>query len=242
MFRNDKPVSSNFNMSHNFIAIISLTAGQVDWLIIDLAQSRFCGIPGDKTCTREVAKRWIKYKDPGGSLFQHVGKFSSLEGKVQKLVDKSFKKPKIIAHRNPPATLETNLRVYDKHTPQKLYIEGTDFFWSREPKKDDYFTIKFKSPIELSSYLFKTGNANSPGDMFPEDAVIEVRPDKYTDAMNILDKGPDNYLIVGHFNKMGEAIGQISTEFGKIQSIRIRCLTGSKKWVLLREVHLVPRR
>ncbi|KAI1283707.1 Alpha-1,3-mannosyl-glycoprotein 4-beta-N-acetylglucosaminyltransferase A [Halotydeus destructor] len=70
IFRNDKPC---------------------DWLLIDIATTKYCAIGDDnKKCKADIAKHWLK----APSLFQHIGTFSSLKGKVQKLKDKEFDKDK----------------------------------------------------------------------------------------------------------------------------------------------------
>ncbi|KAF8355583.1 hypothetical protein PRIPAC_97206 [Pristionchus pacificus] len=60
----------------------------IDWLLHDYCTNRYCSPEmASKVCAKEVAKHRQQVK-PG--MFQHVGYYSSLEGKIQKLKDKSF--------------------------------------------------------------------------------------------------------------------------------------------------------
>ena len=72
----------------------------VDWLLYDIMSTKVCK-PGDrypakgktinKGCEKEINKIRIEYKP---SLFQHIGRQSSLIGKIQNMTDNSFGKIK----------------------------------------------------------------------------------------------------------------------------------------------------
>ncbi|GMR60198.1 hypothetical protein PMAYCL1PPCAC_30393, partial [Pristionchus mayeri] len=58
----------------------------IDWLLSDYCTNRFCSPEmAKKICAQELAKHRQQVK-PG--MFQHVGYYSSLQGKIQKLKDK----------------------------------------------------------------------------------------------------------------------------------------------------------
>ncbi|GMT33971.1 hypothetical protein PFISCL1PPCAC_25268, partial [Pristionchus fissidentatus] len=60
----------------------------VDWLLDDYLRTRFCRPDRDwNHCMQEIAKYRLK---PNRSLFQHIGYFSSLPGKIQRLKDSAF--------------------------------------------------------------------------------------------------------------------------------------------------------
>ena len=72
----------------------------VDWLLYDIMSTKVCQ-PADrypvnskpiaKGCEKEINKIRIEYKP---SLFQHIGRQSSLIGKIQNMTDNSFGKIK----------------------------------------------------------------------------------------------------------------------------------------------------
>ena len=72
----------------------------VDWLLYDIMSTKVCkpadrypvkGKENAKGCEKEISKIRIEYKP---SLFQHIGKHSSLIGKMQNMTDNSFGKIK----------------------------------------------------------------------------------------------------------------------------------------------------
>ena len=62
----------------------------VDWLLEDLLRTMLCGpMMSNKECNNRKKKIKILHKP---SLFQHIGHYSSLIGKIQDLKDESFDK------------------------------------------------------------------------------------------------------------------------------------------------------
>lgn len=133
-----------------------------DWLLEDLIEVRVCRKDKDaKYCKKQKDALWRTYPH---SLFQHIGYHSSLEGKVQKLKDKTFnvKNFAYFAHNdNPPAKASTTLKVYQDNTIQKAY-EGKTLFWSFEAKVNDTVTFDFTPPVRLKSFTFQSGNLLHP--------------------------------------------------------------------------------
>lgn len=133
-----------------------------DWLLDDLIQVRACRKDKDaKDCKKQKDALWRTYPH---SLFQHIGYHSSLEGKVQKLKDKSFSAKDLgyFAHQdNPAATATTTLKIYQDNTIQKAY-DGKSLFWSFEPQFNDTITFSFTTPIALKSFLIQSGNLEHP--------------------------------------------------------------------------------
>ena len=89
---------------------------------------------------------WIYFKP---SLFQHIGTFSSLKGKIQKLTDKDFGK-----HYNPAAVVATSITEYDGHTLEKAYT-GEKFFWGLQAVAGDTLIFKLTPPVKISSIKFQ---------------------------------------------------------------------------------------
>lgn len=220
MFHNDKPV---------------------DWLLDHLIQTKVCNLDKDtKHCRKAKDALWIHYKP---SLFQHIGTHSSLRGKVQKLKDKQFGKvPLHFPHDNPPAKASTILKPYKTHTIEKAY-KGDTFFWGLLPQAGDTVTFEFTPPIQLQSFLLRSGNVEHPNDKFYNTSV-EVLP---VSNASLISKGgvtypltPDGYYVVGKFNEAGVAQDSIDAAFGPISFLRLRVQSESENWVILSEINLVP--
>lgn len=116
---------------------------------------------------------WVEYD---GSLFQHIGLYSSLKGKIQTLKDKQFGEvPAFVPHRNPAARVHTNIVTFGNHTIEQAYA-GRSYFWGIYPKTSDLVSIVFNRPFALRRYLFRSGSAEYLSDRL-YNANVEVLPD-----------------------------------------------------------------
>ncbi|KAJ8667281.1 hypothetical protein QAD02_008943 [Eretmocerus hayati] len=216
MFYNDKPV---------------------DWLLDNLISTKVCSLEMDnKRCRIAKTELWLHYKP---SLFQHVGTHSSLRGKVQKLKDKQFGKTTLyFGHRNPKAVVESRIKPYKHFTLARAY-KGDTFFWGLLPKSGDHLQFKFVHPIFIKSYLFRSGNAEHPSDMF-YNTTVEVLPEHYNSVgkSNINNVTEDGFIVIGKFDSLGIARGTISRTFGRISVLRVTVHSESDNWVILSEIHI----
>ena len=181
------------------------------------------------------------------SLFQHVGKESSLKGKKQLLVDKDFKKQGLVhAYLNPLAVVKTNFEEYKTHTAMRGYL-GTSIFWALPPHKGSVLRMIFNKPHKVISYRFKSGNTDHPGDIIVN-ASIEILPEsKYQEILTLgptksgnvkLDTVPQtSYIPVGRFNSKGLAEGKLSTSLVQdVREVLIRVLYDvTHNWVIISE-------
>lgn len=199
----------------------------IDWLLDHFLNVKVCSPEKDKKhCERMIAEVRKRFKP---SLFQHIGTQSSLKGKTQKLKDKDFGKQAIYrAHVNPEATVESSIKAYQKYFMKKAYI-GEDIFWGLTPVAGDTVEFKFEPPIHIASVLFRSGNIDHPGDIFTE-TIAEALPED------------DNWVQIGEFNSDGIVQEEIAPTVGKIKIIRLRVLKQSSNWVILSEIHVVPRK
>lgn len=210
----------------------------VDWLLYHLIYTKVCSVEKDaKTCKQEISKLWVHYKP---SLFQHIGTTSSLKGKVQKLKDKQFGKiPTFYPHNNPSAVVKTGIQHYKTYTLQKAYT-GESFFWGLMPQPGDLIEIKFKEPVVLKRYLFRSGNFEQPSDRF-YNTTVEVLPINLAEdssVWNTYNTTTDGFLIIGAFNDFGIAEGVVDPKFGELRELRLHVYSDSQNWVILREILL----
>ncbi|XP_038611053.1 alpha-1,3-mannosyl-glycoprotein 4-beta-N-acetylglucosaminyltransferase-like protein MGAT4D isoform X2 [Tachyglossus aculeatus] len=215
----------------------------IDWLLDHLLWVRVCNPEKDaRHCDRQKTNLRIRYKP---SLFQHVGTYSSLPGKIQNLKDKDFgKSPLHVAHVNPPAYLITSLKEYQHYSLEKAYL-GAECFWAYSPVAGDYILINFKEPLQMKGYLFRSGNAEHPGDKL-FNTTVEILPAEKADLLKIsLENGDkfDNeateneYFKIGAFEN-GIAEGTVSPTVGKIKALRLTVLSNSPVWALLSEIFI----
>ena len=141
-----------------------------------------------------------------------------LTGKVQTGKDTTFGDV-IIPHKNPPATIDTKIRYYRNHSLTDAY-EGKTFWIGQQPQLGDKILFKFKEPTLLSGFKFVSGDVEHPSFIFEETTTIEFLPnDPDADLTSLkLQKTSDEFYVVGHFNHIGMAEGDINANIiGKIK-------------------------
>lgn len=229
----------------------------VDWLMDHILWVKVCNPEKDQQhCAREKSHLRIRFKP---SLFQHVGKESSLKGKKQNLIDKDFKKaPLFQAHLNPKAVSISSLEPYQGYTIDRAY-KGQTFFWAYPPHTDDVMRFKFDQEITIEKFRFKSGNLEHPGDII-RNASVEVLPvTALAQAKKMPEPGREgspeakknfmkyefpltSYKSVGMFTPAGLADGTVPEEIGKVVEMRVRVLGhNSLNWIMLSEIHIVPK-
>ncbi len=118
--------------------------------IFSYQDTKYCSFGADtQSCGRTKGLHRFRFRP---SLFQHIGIYSSLKGKIQKLKDKDFgKNVKLFkSHENPHvSSITSTLKDYNKHTLTSCYA-GQNFFWALQPKKDDTIEFKYDPPLLLS--------------------------------------------------------------------------------------------
>ncbi|NXN07675.1 MGT4B acetylglucosaminyltransferase, partial [Indicator maculatus] len=212
----------------------------VDWLMDHILWVKVCNPEKDAVnCEKEKAKLRIRAKP---SLFQHVGIHSSLPGKIQNLKDKDFGVNVLHkAHNNPPAIVNTSMKIYQQYTLEKVY-EGKDCFWASAPVAGDYIRFTFLNPVKVEKYIFRSGNMEHPGDKL-FNTTVEVLPADEMLRKELVDNGSkfnypatrDGYLKIGAFAD-GIAAGRVNQSIGKIEAIRLSVHSDSSVWVILSEV------
>ncbi|CAB3361416.1 Hypothetical predicted protein [Cloeon dipterum] len=205
----------------------------VDWLLDDVVTVKTCNPNiNQKMCLEAKKAIWMQHRP---SLFQHLGVHSSLNGKIQNLKDKFFGKMTLFyPHKTNPkfASTESSIASYGKHTLEGAYL-GKGYFWGLYPKAGDHITFKYDPPINLSRYLFRSGNVEYPSDRF-YNASVEILPAEMLDGEVTVT--PDGYAIVGKFDKTGLAEGFINPKLFPISEIRLNIHSKSGNWVILSEV------
>ncbi|XP_036620898.1 alpha-1,3-mannosyl-glycoprotein 4-beta-N-acetylglucosaminyltransferase-like protein MGAT4D [Trichosurus vulpecula] len=217
----------------------------IDWLLDHLFYVKICNPEKHNLdCEKQKQKLRIQYKP---SLFQHMGKYSSLRGKIQNLQDADFGKQELYPHHsNPPASLHTSLKAHEHYSLENAYLRR-GFFWAISPKAGDYILIQFNNPLNIKEYVFTSGNVQHPGDIL-SNTIVEILPENETDFLsNLLRNGSKfDYEATSHgFFKIGTfengvAQGIINPAVGKIKAFRLTVLSDSPVWAMVGEVNERP--
>ncbi|XP_043829069.1 alpha-1,3-mannosyl-glycoprotein 4-beta-N-acetylglucosaminyltransferase-like protein MGAT4D [Dromiciops gliroides] len=213
----------------------------IDWLLDHLFYVKICHPEKDnRDCEKQKQKLRIPHKP---SLFQHMGKYSSLPGKIQNLKDADFERFVLNPfHSNPSASLSTSLKAHDTYSLEKAYLK-TGFFWAISPKAGDYILIEFHNPLNIKEYGFASGNFQHPGDKL-FNTIVEILPEQETDFLsNFLRNGSDYQATNNGFFKIdtfedGIAQGTIDPAIGKIKAFRLTVLLDSPVWAILGEIFI----
>ncbi|XP_054717255.1 alpha-1,3-mannosyl-glycoprotein 4-beta-N-acetylglucosaminyltransferase C-like [Uloborus diversus] len=175
-------------------------------------------------------------------LFQHVGLFSSLDGKVQKAKDRSFGTGSYVFHfENPPADIVTSIGVYKKHYPEHCYGHLNKFFWGSAPKRNDTFDIILHKPRKLNRIFISSGQKSHQHDII-KFAELKIAP---VFKQMITNKKADceGFFTVALFDK-GNVDVLLSTipKITYVQCIRIEFLKKQSNWVLINEISIDAER
>ncbi|KAK5865312.1 hypothetical protein PBY51_016486 [Eleginops maclovinus] len=211
----------------------------VDWLLDHILWVKACHPEKDANhCIQQKALHKKRYKP---SLFQHVGLHSSLPGKIQYLKDTEFGKQALYqVHSNPAAEVSSSLTHYQQHSLQRAYT-GKDFFWALTPVKNDYILFMFTKPINITRYLFRSGNMEASGDQF-NNTTVEVLPSNASAQDKLVAASPSSYkesdngfIIIGAFVE-GLAAGDVEESLQPISALRLMVHSDANVWALLSEI------
>ncbi|XP_055653391.1 alpha-1,3-mannosyl-glycoprotein 4-beta-N-acetylglucosaminyltransferase-like protein MGAT4D isoform X5 [Falco peregrinus] len=213
-----------------------------EWMILEFSQLGFIGKLFKSEDLPLIVDFFLMfYKDkPIDWLMDHL-----LWVKVcnpEKDADKDFGQNVLHkAHNNPPAKVDTSLRIYQQYTLEKVY-KGKDWFWASAPVAGDYISFTFLNPLKVEKYFFRSGNMEHPGDKL-FNTTVEVLPADEMLRKELVDNGgkfnypatKDGYLKIGAFEN-GIAEGSVDQSIGKIQAIRLMVNSDSPVWAIISEV------
>jgi len=149
-----------------------------DWLLEQYFIDRYCSPEwkGER-CSKELHNYRITIKP---SIFKHIGKYSSLDGKIQRI---GAKKSEINAENR-----LLNVKLYTSLMPGQAprdltrankmlndaYKEGAAF-WAAPSMAGDVIYLFFKEPKRrISTLTLISGDAKHPDDKFPEKTQVSV--------------------------------------------------------------------
>ncbi|XP_068961514.1 alpha-1,3-mannosyl-glycoprotein 4-beta-N-acetylglucosaminyltransferase-like protein MGAT4D isoform X2 [Petaurus breviceps papuanus] len=215
----------------------------IDWLLDHLFYVKICHPEKNNLdCEKQKQKLRIQFKP---SLFQHMGKYSSLSGKIQNLQDADFGRREFYAFKsNPSASLSTSLKAHKQYSLENAYLR-TGFFWAVSPKAGDYILIQFSNALNVKEYVFTSGNVQHPGDKL-FNTIVEILPENEVDFLSNLPRNgskfdyeatTNGFLKIGTFEN-GVAQGIMNPAVGKIKAFRLTVLSDSPVWAIVDKIFI----
>lgn len=183
------------------------------------------------------------------SLFQHIGKFSSLKDKLMPSIDKSFKDAgsvhlsinDIPVGDNPPAKILTNLDQYADYEILNVYDNSEKFFWARDIRKNQHLTLLFGKPQNISRIIVATGDPNTK-----EDSLVKgsLSISTSSDANG----SPSDLKECGKFQKLTDLVdGDVDTKALGLESkiphgiicLQVKVEKNQRNWVIFRNISII---
>jgi alpha-1,3-mannosylglycoprotein beta-1,4-N-acetylglucosaminyltransferase C len=181
------------------------------------------------------------------SLFQHIGKISSLKDKMMPSIDKKFKgfgstALSIMTMQkgdNPPAKFETNMHMVNMTSfpPENVY-KNNSYFVASNLKKIQYFKIIFEKYWNISRIVISTGDERTKKDILVSGvlkigALNEKQPGK-----SCLDLRQIGKFIEGEFDSLIQGL--------HFPNINIKCLQievtrKQKQWLIIRDIAIFTK-
>ncbi|XP_056138301.1 alpha-1,3-mannosyl-glycoprotein 4-beta-N-acetylglucosaminyltransferase C-like [Lampris incognitus] len=191
-----------------------------DWLLI-----HFRGLLAQKDV--------IRFKP---SLFQHMGYYSSYRGAENKLKDDDFEEDSIDIPDNPPASLYTNINVFENYDATKAYSSIADeYFWGKPPCTGDFFVIVFNKSTKISKIKIVTGIDDRQNDILHHGALevgqklVETKQGRQCTS----------YITLGEFKRGTIEVHNVDHKIGfDMECIRIVITASQREWLIIRTISL----
>ncbi|KAJ3596321.1 hypothetical protein NHX12_002730 [Muraenolepis orangiensis] len=189
-----------------------------DWLLI-----HFRGLLAQKDA--------IRFKP---SLFQHMGYYSSYKGAENKLKDDDFEEESVDIPDNPPASLHTNINVFENYDATKAYSNIVDeYFWGKPPFTGDFFVVIFNKSTKISKIKIVTGSDDRQNDILHRGA-LEVGQRLVESKQG---KQCTSYITLGEFRNGCIEVQNVHHKISfEVQCIRIVVTASQKEWIILRTI------
>ncbi|NWX89427.1 MGT4C acetylglucosaminyltransferase, partial [Nothoprocta ornata] len=167
------------------------------------------------------------------SLFQHVGFYSSFQGTVNRLEDDDFEAHALDLPDNPPATLFTDIAVFENYEPSKAYSGAEGYFWGKAPADGSVFCVVFQQPAHVRRVRVRTGSSERRGD-FLHAGTLELGWRRRPRARDC-----SLYTPVGVFTKgLFERWGLEKEVPHAVECVRIRVTQGQSEWLIIQSIDI----
>uniref|UniRef100_F6U2Q7 MGAT4 family member C n=2 Tax=Equus caballus TaxID=9796 RepID=F6U2Q7_HORSE len=177
-------------------------------------------------------KNVIRFKP---SLFQHMGYYSSYKGAENKLKDDDFEEESFDIPDNPPASLYTNMNVFESYEASKAYSSVDEYFWGKPPSTGDIFVIVFENPIVIKKIKVTTGTEDRQNDILHHGALDVgenvVRFKRIRQCVT--------YVRLGEFKNGNFEMSDMNQKIPfDIHCVRIYVTKTQKEWLIIRSISI----
>ncbi|VDL77733.1 unnamed protein product [Nippostrongylus brasiliensis] len=165
----------------------------VDWILLDIQYCRYCRPDQSMANCNKVIKGIVI--GCGATQFQHVGKVSSLSGKVQNISDKYFGKGKGWSSRNNPlAKVSSTMKCKSGYEPQRGYANN-NAIWFLNIAKGGRMIVTFSAPITVTGIMLLSGVPPAAQGKFGPETNVYV---------SLHGSDEDNKTLLGAFSLNGD--------------------------------------
>lgn len=162
------------------------------------------------------------------SLFQHMGTFSSFDGKHNRLKDKNFREE---LNPNPNADIFTDMSVYRDNAARRAWDNAGEFFWSNSIKKGNFWVAVLDVPAVFTSIVIETGTG---GRDLLESGQVEIGHGVITTPAG---KSCGEFQPVGAFKNGRFERKELDKDYSSASScLRIRVTADQHQWLIVRKI------
>nr|XP_054298426.1 alpha-1,3-mannosyl-glycoprotein 4-beta-N-acetylglucosaminyltransferase C isoform X4 [Pongo pygmaeus] len=167
--------------------------------------------------------------------YWHMGYYSSYKGTENKLKDDDFEEESFDIPDNPPASLYTNMNVFENYEASKAYSSVDEYFWGKPPSTGDVFVIVFDNPIIIKKIKVNTGTEDRQNDILHHGALEvgeNVMPSKQRRQCS-------TYLRLGEFKNGNFEMSGVNQKIPfDIHCMRIYVTKTQKEWLIIRSISI----
>ncbi|XP_057598012.1 alpha-1,3-mannosyl-glycoprotein 4-beta-N-acetylglucosaminyltransferase C isoform X2 [Hippopotamus amphibius kiboko] len=172
------------------------------------------------------------YNDPED---RHMGYYSSYKGTENKLKDDDFEEEPFDIPDNPPASLYTNMSVFENYDASKAYSSVDEYFWGKSPSTGDVFVIIFENPIVIKRLKVNTGTEDRQNDILHHGA-LDVGGDIRYFKQN---RQCITYIRLGEFKNGNFEVSDVNQKIPfDIHCMRIYVTKTQKEWLIIRSISI----
>ncbi|XP_055091436.1 alpha-1,3-mannosyl-glycoprotein 4-beta-N-acetylglucosaminyltransferase C isoform X6 [Symphalangus syndactylus] len=167
--------------------------------------------------------------------YWHMGYYSSYKGTENKLKDDDFEEESFDIPDNPPASLYTNMNVFENYEASKAYSSVDEYFWGKPPSTGDVFVIVFENPITVKKIKVNTGTEDRQNDILHHGALDvgeNILPSKQRRQCS-------TYLRLGEFKNGNFEMSGVNQKIPfDIHCMRIYVTKTQKEWLIIRSISI----
>ncbi|XP_031204734.1 alpha-1,3-mannosyl-glycoprotein 4-beta-N-acetylglucosaminyltransferase C isoform X2 [Mastomys coucha] len=189
----------------------------------------------DVRCSRNFLTAIKKVIASLEGTYWHMGYYSSYKGTENKLKDDDFEEESFDIPDNPPASLYTNMNVFENYEASKAYSSVDEYFWGKPPSIGDTFVIIFENPITIKKIKVNTGTEDRQNDILHHGA-LDVG-EKLIFSKQI--RQCDTYLRLGEFKNGYFEMSDVNQKIPfDIHCMRICVTKTQKEWLIIRSISI----